>query len=298
MPVKEKLTVRIGDTDIPVTNPDKYLWPDENISKLDYVKKLAFLSPFLLKYCGNRYLTTIRYPNGITGKSFYQKSCPEPKPDYIQTGQLESTHYVIPKSPADILWLGNLACLEFHPSLHVVDSMQPAEWIIDMDPTSPDGPDMAEAACLVGELLTQLQIHSIPKTSGATGIQIYIPIEQGPSFEQLRVLGQFIAEFMVTKHPRIFTIERMTKDRGDKIYLDYLQHWYGKTLASPYTPRAKPGAPVSTPLAWDELALGFDPKRYNLFTIEERLTQLGDLIDDVPKQSLSEVIRFVSRHKS
>lgn len=290
MPAAVKEAIQVEGCEVIISNPDKLLWPEAGITKLMYLQKLVSLSPYLLKYCRNRYLTTIRFPNGIHSKSFYQKNSPEPIPDYVKTAELQKINYVVLDSLPALLWLGNLASLEFHPSFHYVGSERPAEWMIDIDPSLEKDDRIMEAAAIVGDLLNSLKIQAIPKTSGATGVQIYVPIQPDYTFEQLRLIGRFISEYLVNQHPKLFTIERMKKDRGDLIYLDYLQHWYGKTLSAPYSPRARPHATLSTPLLWEELRTGAKPEDFNLFTIEERLKRYGDLIDTVPPQSFDFIL--------
>lgn len=285
-----KGTIEIDGHSITITNPNKPLWPEAGITKLIYLQKLIELSPYLLRYCKNRYLTTIRYPHGINDTFFYQKNAPKPLPEFVRTAMLQDIHYVNLDSLPTLLWLGNLACIEFHPSFHLINSDMPAEWVIDLDPSLEEEPRIMEAASRIGDILESLKIESIPKTSGATGIQIYIPIESGYTFEELRTIGQFIGNYAAQKYPKLFTIERMKKDRGDRIYIDYLQHWYGKTLSAPYTPRAKKYATVSTPLLWDEVRSGVRIQDFNLNTIMTRLQEKGDLIEQVTPQNLSQVL--------
>ncbi|MCR8636692.1 non-homologous end-joining DNA ligase [Paenibacillus radicis (ex Xue et al. 2023)] len=292
---KNKGTVVIEGQEITITNPNKLLWPEMGISKIIYLEKLLMLAPYLLTYCRNRYLTTIRFPNGYADKSFYQKNAPEPIPDFVKTAVLEGINYVHLDSAPTLLWLGNLASLEFHPSFHLIGEQLPEEWLIDIDPSLDPEPRIMEAAEIIGEALDRMNIQSVPKTSGATGVQIYVPIvrEHGYTFEQLRKIGHFVAQYSVQKYPKLFTIERLKKDRGKLIYIDYLQHWYGKTLSAPYTPRARKDATVSTPLRWDEVARRCDPREFNLLTIGDRLAQTGDLIQQLPPQSLKHVLSFI-----
>jgi len=298
MAVTDKGTIVIEGHELTITNPNKPLWPEAGISKLVYMQKLIVLSPYLLKYCRNRYLTVIRYPHGIHDKSFYQKNAPEPLPPYVRTAVSGDIRYIHLESLPTLLWLANLACLEFHPSCERIGTDVPMEWIIDLDPTREEEPLIMEAAAIVGDVLQSLGITSVPKTSGATGVQIYIPIRSGVTFGELRQLGHFIAEYVTRLHPKLFTMERLKKDRGERIYFDYLQHWPGKTISAPYTPRARGHATVSTPLTWDEVKRGARPTEFNLNTIEARLGTMGDLIDLVPQQPLEEVLNFVSRHHS
>lgn len=290
MAVTTKGTLLVEGHELTITNPNKLLWAEAGITKADYLAKLTELSPYLLRYCRNRYLTTIRFPNGYNEKSFYQKNAPNPVPSFVKLAPLDAINYINLDSLSTLIWLGNLACLEFHPSFHRIGETLPAEWVIDIDPTLEEEPRIMEAAYIIGEVLDSLRIMSVPKTSGATGVQIYIPIQHGYTFEQLRRIGHFIGAFVVKKHPNLFTIERFKKNRGDKIYVDYLQHWYGKTLSAPYTPRAKKDASVSTPLFWKEVELRPSPREFNLHTVINRLRTYGDLIESVPQQNLDAIL--------
>lgn len=295
MPRSIKGTIQIEGQDITITNPDKPLWPEAGVTKSMYLQKLAELSPYLLKYCRNRLLTTIRYPHGIHGEFFYQKNAPEPLPPYVKTAVHEGINYIVMEDLPVLLWLGNLAALEFHPSLHYVGSKLPCEWMIDLDPSLPEEPRIMEAAHLVGQTLSSLGIQSVPKTSGATGVQIIVPIQSGITFEELRTLGHFVGMYVCQKHPDLFTLERLKKDRGDKIYFDYLQHYGGKTLAAPYTPRAREHASVSTPLLWDEVAADVRPKDFHLLNIGARLAEKGDLLAALPPQPLENILKHLNK---
>lgn len=247
MPAATKGTITIDGQQISITNPGKPLWPDMGITKQIYLQKLAALSPYLLRYCKDRLLTVIRYPHGVPGMSFYQKNAPEPLPEYVHTAVQDNITYIVLQGLPELLWLGNLAALEFHPSLHYAGSTLPCEWMIDLDPSLEVEPRIMEAAAVVGEVLRSLGMNSVPKTSGATGVQIIVPVGPGVTFDDLRRIGHFVGRYVTEKRPDLFTLERLKKHRGDKIYFDYLQHYGGKTLAAPYTPRARPLATVSTP---------------------------------------------------
>ncbi|WP_426449833.1 non-homologous end-joining DNA ligase [Paenibacillus sp. S-38] len=290
-----KGTILVQGQELTISNPQKLLWPEKGITKAIYLEKLAQLAPYLLTYCSGRYLTTIRFPDGWSDKSFYQKNVPEPTPAFVASAELEGIRYVHLDSLPTLLWLGNLAALEFHPSFHRIGSPLPAEWLIDIDPSLDPEPRIMEAAEIIGGILDGMNIRSVPKTSGATGVQIYVPIplEKRYTFEQLRKIGQFVANFAVQKHPQLFTVERLKKDRGTRIYIDYLQHWYGKTLSAPYTPRAREAASVSTPLTWQEVAARPDPRDFHLLNIMERLQQKGDLIAQTPAQNLDPILSFL-----
>ncbi|MBT2290940.1 non-homologous end-joining DNA ligase [Paenibacillus albidus] len=294
MAVAVKGSITVEGQEITITNPDKPLWPEMGITKRIYLEKLAVLSPYLLRYCRDRLLTVIRYPHGVDGMSFYQKNAPEPLPPFVRTAVHEKITYIILQGLPDLLWLGNLAALEFHPSLHYTGSTLPCEWMIDLDPSREVEPRIMEAASIVGEVLRSLGLLSVPKTSGATGVQIIVPVHPGVTFEELRRIGHFVGRFVTEKHPDLFTLERLKKNRGDRIYFDYLQHYGGKTLAAPYTPRARPQATVSTPLMWEEVERNVSPLDFHLLNIEERLRSIGDLIEQLPPQPVEAIITQLS----
>lgn len=290
MPATIKGSITIAGQEITITNPDKPLWPEAGITKRIYLEKLAALSPYLLRYCRDRLLTVIRYPHGISGTSFYQKNAPDPLPDFVRTAVQDKINYIVLQGLPELLWLGNLAALEFHLPLHYAGSGLPCEWMIDLDPSLEVEPRIMEAAATVGEVLKSLGLASVPKTSGATGVQIIIPIRPGVTFDDLRKIGHFVGRYVTEKRPDLFTLERLKKHRGDKIYFDYLQHYGGKTLAAPYTPRARPLATVSTPLLWEEVQRNVSPADFHLLNIEERLSRMGDLIVSVPPQPVENII--------
>ncbi|GIP37651.1 DNA polymerase domain-containing protein [Paenibacillus sp. J31TS4] len=287
--------LKVEGHELAITHPDKMLWPDPGITKAVYLQKLIALSPYLLRYCRNRYLTTIRYPGGVGGKSFYQKNAPKPTPDFVRTAELDGVTYVNLDSLPTLLWLGNLGSLEFHPSFQYIGGEEPAEWVLDIDPSVEGDPRLMEAVARIGEVLEGLGIASVPKTSGATGVQIVVPIERGYTFTQLRSVGKLVGTYLSEKHPRLFTIARPLQERGKRIYIDYVQHWAGKSLSAPYTPRGRKEATVSTPLTWEEVRAGVDPREFHLLSIEERLRDKGDLLQQVPPQSLDAVLETAAR---
>lgn len=294
MSASAKGTIIIDGEKITISNPNKVLWPEPRITKAMYLEKLAMLAPYLLHHCSGRYMTTIRWPDGIAGESFYQKNCPEPAPSFVHTAQQGDIRYVLLDSLPTLLWLGNLACLEFHMSFdRIGEAVYPTEWIIDLDPSLEEEPRIMEAAVIVGDLLRSIGVESMLKTSGATGVQLIIPSTGDVTFDELRVMGRFIGTYLTQAYPQLFTIERMKADRGDCIYVDYLQHYPGKTIAAPYSPRARKGATLSTPLTWEEARSGARIADYNLLTIGDRLSQHGDLLMRIKPQQLQPIYHFV-----
>lgn len=291
-----KGTIVIEGRELTVSNPQKLLFPELGITKAVFLQKLTVLAPWLLKHCRDRYLTTIRFPDGVHGKSFYQKNCPQPAPPFVQTDTHGDISYVRLDSLPVLLWLGNLACIEYHASFdRISNPVKPTEWVLDLDPSVEEEPRIMEAASLVGDLLESLGIVSVPKTSGATGVQIIVPLQPDLTFDELRAIGEFVGAYLSDKFPALFTIERLKKNRGDLIYIDYLQHYEGKTIVAPYSPRARPGATVSTPLHWREVRANAAITDFNLLNIADRLEQEGDLLDAAPAQSLRPILAFIRK---
>lgn len=279
-----------------ITNPDKLLWPKANVSKLDYIRYLLLVAKPMLAYVNHRLLTVIRYPHGVDGKHFYQKNTPGHAPDWIATKLRENTRYTLCNDEATLIWLANQAALEFHVSFHLAESDCPTELVFDLDPSTDDFSVVIEAALLLKKLLDELGLQSWVKTSGASGLQVYVPIQRRYTFEQTRMVGQFIAQYLAEKHPRLFTTERLVKNRKDKLYIDYLQHWRGKTLVAPYSPRAREKATVSAPLRWEEVPAAH-PVRYTIHTMPDRLEALGDLFAGISNpaspSSLDPILAFL-----
>ncbi|TCP67077.1 non-homologous end-joining DNA ligase [Baia soyae] len=296
---KIKQTIQIDGYEIELSNPDKLLFPQSGITKWDYLLYLTQIGPYLLPYTQNRLLTTIRYPDGVDGEHFYQKNCPKKRPDFVNTVWVDETEYILLNNLPTLAWLANLACLEFHVSFHYASNMNaPTEVVFDLDPSTSEFGPVQETALQLHQVLQSLGLHAFPKTSGATGLQVYIPIENRYTFDQTRKVTQFIARYLAERFPKLITVERLVKDRGDKVYVDYLQHWTKKSLIAPYSPRARSSATVSAPLEWDELAYLSCPTEFTLPMMIKRIQQKGDLFATMvqgPKESLDDILSFVER---
>ncbi|MCF6093342.1 non-homologous end-joining DNA ligase [Microaerobacter geothermalis] len=292
--------VMVEGKELTLTNLNKALWREEGITKADMIRYYTLVAPFILPYIKNRHLTTIRFPDGIEGKSFYQKNIPNHAPSWIETNQEGGVNYILANDLPTMVWLANQACIELHVSFNRVGEDYPTELVIDIDPSVEDFSKVVEVAFLMKDVLDQLKLESIIKTSGATGVQIYIPIKKGYSYEQTRKVGNFLAKYLTEQHPKLITIERWVKNRGDKVYIDYLQHWRGKTLPAPYSLRARKRAPVSTPLTWEELKELKDPTVYNMDSVfkrlEKRLNPFDRIISQHSRQSLDHVLEILDEN--
>lgn len=296
----------VAEYPVRVSNLDKPLWPQAGITKADYIQYVIDMSPYLIRHLKDRPLTLVRYPHGVQGKSFYQKNAPKDTPEWVQTFSVYSKdserdiHYILANNTATLIWLANQACIELHPWYTKVQNPDsPTNIAIDLDPSVPGFEKVRTVAFGVKEILDDLGFPSYPKTSGATGLQIFIPLQPGFTFEETRVVTHFIGRYMAKTYPQLVTIERMVKDREDKVYVDYLQHAPGKTLVGPYSPRPVPQATVSAPVTWRELSEGALPEDFTMRTMPQRVKKIGDLFAPMEGGSgidITEVLHFIRNH--
>ncbi|MBY0121308.1 DNA ligase D [Bacillus sp. S/N-304-OC-R1] len=286
-------------TDIEVTHPDKPLWENPPIQKIDFIHYLREISPYMLPFLENRMLTVIRFPHGIFGDPFYQKNCPDYAPDFVETKEAEGINYIICNSLKTLLWLGNQLSFEFHLPFQTINSIGPSEIVFDLDPPSRNEFYLAiKAALLIKEVLDHLKLISFVKLSGNKGLQIYIPLPENTySYEDTRLFTGFIAEYLISKDPNSFTVERMKKNRGNRLYVDYIQHAEGKTIISPYSPRGTKEATVAAPLFWEEVKDGLKVEDFQIPTMIKRIHQFGDpfstFFETKEIQNFSPILQFL-----
>ncbi|MBT2704974.1 DNA ligase D [Bacillus sp. ISL-35] len=263
--------------DIEITHPDKPLWEDPPIQKIDYIHYLREISPYMLPFLKDRHLTVIRFPHGMFGEAFYQKNVPDYAPEFVQTSKWEGIEYIVCNNMKTLLWLGNQIAVEFHIPFETINSTGPEEIVFDLDPPSREYFHLAiKAAIYIKEVLDELKLISFIKTSGNKGLQIYVPLPSNKySYDDTRLFTAFIANYLVSKDPDSFTIERLKKNRGNRLYVDYIQHAEGKTIVSPYSARGKAHAGVATPLFWEEVTEDLKIEDFRLGTIIDRVKRLG-----------------------
>lgn len=280
--------VIIESREFALSNLDKVLWPEDGYTKGELINYYVQVAPYLLPHLGERPLVLTRFPDGIHHKSFYQKNAPAYLPAWIRTFSWYSEdsqrdiRFIVAEEPAALAWLANQACIELHPWLSSIASIDYPDFVvIDLDP-SPGSryQDVVDIALVAKELLDNLELRSYPKTSGSEGLHIYIPIEARYTYEQIRKFAQVLAAMITEVLPQIATIERTVKLRGSKVYVDYLQNALGKTLSSVYSVRPRRGATVSTPLLWEEVSQ-VTPPQFTIKTIFSRLQDSGDLFSPV-----------------
>ena len=275
--MKKKYALEVEGRTIDVSNPEKLLWPEAGITKEGYISSMLELAPYILTYAEGRLLTTIRYPDGIHGQSFYQKECPEYAPEWVNTALSGDIRYILLDSLPTLIWLVTQAALEFHVTFNTVDREDdPTYLVFDLDPSKGQTFDeVIEVGLIVHETLDALSIKSFAKTSGATGLQVYIPVKSRYDYATGRQINEFFARYFTQKYPKLITIERIVKNRGKKLYFDYLQMWYAKTIAAAYAPRANANASISMPIDWSDLR-SIKPGDFTLLNSAKLLAKNGD----------------------
>lgn len=281
----KKIVASINGRDLTLSNLDKPFWPHEGLQKgqlIDYYRSIA---PYLLPYLHNRPFTLVRYPDGIDGEFFYQKECPSHAPEWVEritipadSGE-KSITFVLCNDLPTLIWLSNLGCIEVHAWASRVEHLENPDFaVFDLDPAPPATfSQVLEVALLIRQVLKEFGLKGFPKTSGATGLHINVPLKPDYSFDQVRKAVEFVANLLVKVYPQRCTVERVVAKRAGKVYIDYLQNGRSRTMACVYSLRPQPGAPVSTPLTWEEVERGIEPGRFNMFTILTRIKEQGDL---------------------
>jgi bifunctional non-homologous end joining protein LigD len=270
------------------TNLSKIYWPKEKFTKRDLLNYYYQVAPVMVPYLKDRPQSLNRYPNGITGESFYQKDVTGKVPEWIQKFPYRSEadnrnkEFMVCSNEASLLYMASLGCIEMNPWSSRVQSPENPDWcILDLDPDKNSFDKVIEAALVIRQILESINVESFVKTSGSTGIHIYIPLGAKYSYEQSKEFARVIVRLAQAQMPSFTSIERATKSRKGKIYLDFLQNRPQATLAAPYSVRPKPGATVSAPLLWEEIKKGLKLKDFTIVNMPDRLREMGDLFKPV-----------------
>lgn len=263
---------------VQVTHPNKPVWPEIGITKDSYLHYLQFISPLILPFLRQRPVTLIRFPHGVSGESFYQKSSPDNLPEFVATEKVSEHHGILCNNLETLLWLGNQLALEIHIPFQTIDTDKPTEIVFDLDPPNVDAFSLAiSAARHLKEIFDYFKLQSFVKTSGGKGLQVYIPLPYNTfSYEQVRQFTEFVCRFLCEQKTGLYTIERLKKNRNDRLYLDYVQHAEGKTIISPFSTRGNPMGLVATPLYWDEVNEQLRPELFTIPTVIERIKRVGN----------------------
>jgi len=273
-----------------ITHPDKLYWPDEKITKGDLIHYYESISEYILPYLKNRPLSLKRNPNGIKDAGFYHKDAGDIAPSWMKTADVPSgssnkiVHYLVCNDVQSLLFIANLGCIEMNPWNSVVSSMdKPDYFIMDIDPSDKNTFDeVIDTANVIREILDKAGIEGFCKTSGASGMHIYIPCKRKYEYSEVRDFAKIIATLAHEQMPANTTLERsLSKRKKNQIYIDYLQNSRGQTLASAYSVRPKPGATVSAPLEWKEVKHGLTPAEFTIQNMLKRAKKKGDLFKGV-----------------
>ena len=284
---KKEVTQTIDGHALKFTNLDKVYFPEDGYTKRDLLNYYDAVSSLLLPHLKGRALSLKRYPNGIHGAFFFQKNTPASYPAWLETVTIGETgkkiRYVMADNRASLLYLTNLGCIDQNPSMSRTGSLENPDFIlIDLDPNQCAFAKIVEAALLVKAKLDAIGLTGYPKTTGGDGLHIYVPIEPHYTFDQARSFAEVIARLLAAERPDLFTTPRAVEKRQkDRVYFDYLQLGESKTISAPYVVRAYPGAPVATPLAWDEVRPGLEPGQFTLANAMDRFSRVGDLFAGV-----------------
>jgi bifunctional non-homologous end joining protein LigD len=290
MPSDDRITVNVDGVKLELSNLDKVLYPDAGYTKGEVIDYYTRMAPILLPHLAGRPLTTIRYPNGVGTRGFFEKNAPAGTPRWVRTRTLPvpgsstgrgTLDYILVEGLPTLVWLANLAALELHVPQWTVDAAGPDRLVVDLDPGPPAGlAQCAEVALLLRERLAQDGLTAYPKTSGRKGMQLMCALSGSRSAEDVSEYAHRVADELAKAHPKLI-VARMAKNlRPRKVFIDWSQNNAAKTTIAPYSLRATPLPAASTPLTWDEVAAG----GLEQFTPDEvlaRVDEHGDLLADL-----------------
>lgn len=300
-----KSELKVNGQLLTFTNLDKVYWPKEKITKGQLITYYEQVSPFILPYLKNRPQSLNRFPNGINGENFYQKDVTDKVPDWIDKYQYhtddsdEDKHFMVGNNKATLLYMANLGCIEINPWSSTTKKPDYPTWcILDLDPDKGNSFDeVIEAAQVIKQILDDMKVPGYCKTSGSTGLHIYIPLGAKYTYEQSKEFARIIVTLATRELPKTTSIERALKDRKGKIYLDFLQNRSQATIAAPYSARPKPGATVSMPLEWDEVKEGLKMQDFTIFNALDRIQNKGDIFKPVLEKGI-DIKKVITDYKS
>ncbi|HJU49063.1 MAG TPA: DNA ligase D [Gaiellaceae bacterium] len=301
VPIEPEL--RRGRRTLKLSNLDKPFWPDEGITKGDLLAYYRDVAPVLVPHLRDRPFTMKRYPDGWQGKHFFQKDAPSHMPEWIprapfpattREGETRTIDYAIVNDDLALLWMVNMGCIDMNAWSSRAEKPERPDWVMfDLDPSDDVGfPEVVEVALLVREALELVELTSFAKTSGSRGIHVQVPVARRHGYDDVREFAGIVAGALARAHPGLVTTEWQKKKRRG-VLVDANQNGPGKTTASVYSVRPRPGATVSTPLRWDEVRAGLDPTAFTMEVVLDRVARDGDLFAGVlgGKQSLTAALR-------
>lgn len=286
-PKEQTQVKKINGHEIKFTNLGKVYWPEDGYTKRDMFNYYYQISEFALPYLKDRPLSLNRFPNGIHGPSFYQKDVKGKAPSWAKTfpyttSDGEDKEYLVGDDQATLMWMASLGCIEVNPWFSTVRHPDNPDYcVIDLDPDKNTFDQVIQIGQEVKKILDAIEVPGYVKTSGSTGMHIYIPLNAQYSYDQSQLFGKLIVTIINNQFPEFTSLERQIKNREGKMYLDFLQNRPGATIAGPYSLRPKPGATVSMPLHWDEVKKGLTMRDFTIKNAVERARSEGDLFKGV-----------------
>jgi bifunctional non-homologous end joining protein LigD len=279
---ESRVTSHEAKRDVQLSNLHKVFWKAEKYTKGDLIEYYRTISPWLLPYLRNRPLVLTRFPDGIDGKSFYQKDAPEFAPDWIRTIPIWSNdtqrdiNYFVCDDVESLVYIANLGTIPLHIWMSRVGSLEQPDWcVIDLDPKDATFADVIKCATVLHRICGEIGLPDYVKTTGKTGLHILIPLGRQCTYEQSRYIGELLARLVIRELGPISTIMRTINKRGEKVYIDFLQNRHGQLIVAPFSVRPLPGATVSMPLTWDEVNADLDPKNYTIRNAVAHMASLG-----------------------
>ncbi|WP_327321633.1 non-homologous end-joining DNA ligase [Streptomyces sp. NBC_01210] len=250
--------VRAGRRTVEIHRPDKVMFPDDGLTKADLVDYYRRIAPFMLPHLRGRPLMLERHPDGIGGPGFMQKQTPDNCPDWVRRVEVAKANgtvtHTVCDNTATLIHLVDQACITFHRWLSRANRPeQPDRLVFDLDPAEDDFEPVRRAAEQLGELLDQLQLPSVLLTTGSKGLHVIVQLARGAGFDEAREFAREVAQTLADRDPDRLTTEVRKQARGGRLYLDVQRNGYGQTAVAPFSVRPKPGAPVATPVSWDQL---------------------------------------------
>jgi bifunctional non-homologous end joining protein LigD len=287
-PEGNEISLTVQGRRLKFTNLNKIFYPADGYTKRDVINFYASVADLLVPHLAGRPLSLKRYPNGIDSDYFFQKEAATSFPDWlhiepVQVDEKNLTNFVVCDDKASLLYLANLGCIDQNPWMSRLGSLEHPDFIlIDLDPYHCGYDRIVEAAQLVRGKLDAIGLRGYPKTTGGDGMHIYIPLEPRYTYEQSRSFAEILARWVTAERPDLFTTPRTVaaREKG-KVYFDYLQNAFSKTISAPYVVRAYPGAPVATPLRWEEVRPGLKPLQFHIGNVMRRFERVGDLFSGV-----------------
>jgi len=287
-PAEKTQTKKINGQDLTFSNLDKLYWPKERISKGDMLNYYHQVAPYILPYMKDRPQSLNRFPNGIDGPSFYQKNVADKIPSWLTTHNYKNTtkegtkRFLVCTDEASLMYMANLGCIEMNPWHSRIQSPDNPDWcVIDLDPDNNPFSQVIEAAHVIKKILNALDVPAYAKTSGSTGMHIYIPLRAKYEYEQSKMLAELVVSIAHRELSDFTSLERNPSKRKGKIYLDFLQNRSIQTIAAPYSLRPRPGATVSAPLHWEEIKEGLSIQDFTIHNMIDRVKDQGDIFKGV-----------------